>query len=224
MGVWEKETLVAYLIIIWQPSHFLCSFTLILCHFYLGFPYQLTSATPFVWWHIIEKMQGLEWMSLPLSLAITLPSEAVSMFSVCSQMSLTLYLTAILGALKVIPMKDDEESRVAQHVVFCCLWTRWLDQLGSPKFQDTHTDSLLKHPHATAVSLVPSCRLDINYDFQTVSQMPCRIPGADVFHILKWSSPNIGSQPSVPSNHKWVAGWHGKSTAFSLEWVALCTG
>lgn len=49
-----------------------------------------------------------------------------------------------------------------------------------------HTDNLLKHSHATTVNLVPSCRLDINCDFQTASQMPCRIPGVDVFHILKW--------------------------------------
>lgn len=68
---------------------------------------------PFVWWHTIEKMQSLEWMSLPVSLAITLSSEAESVFSVCSPVSLTLYLTAILGALKVIPMKDDKESWVA---------------------------------------------------------------------------------------------------------------
>lgn len=58
-------------------------------------------------------MESLEWMSLPLSLTITLSSEAVSKFSVCSQVLLLLYLTAILGALKVIPVKDDKESRVS---------------------------------------------------------------------------------------------------------------
>lgn len=94
---------------------------------------------PFVWWHIIEKMESLEWMSLPLSLAITLSSEAVSMFSVCSLVSPTLYVTTILAALKVIPVKDDKESRVAWRVAVCCLWTSWLDHLGSPKFRDTHT-------------------------------------------------------------------------------------
>lgn len=48
IGVWAKETLVVYLIRIWQPSHFLCYLPLILCQFYLRFPYQLTSAMPFV--------------------------------------------------------------------------------------------------------------------------------------------------------------------------------
>lgn len=58
-------------------------------------------------------MESLEWMSLPLSLTITLSSEAVSMFTVCSQVLLLLYLTPVLGALKVIPVKDDKESRVS---------------------------------------------------------------------------------------------------------------
>lgn len=113
IGVWEKETLVVYLLRIWQPSRFLCSLPLILCQFYLRFPYQLTSAMAFVLWHIIEKMESLEWTSLPLSLTITLSSEAVSMLSVCSQVLLPLYLTAILGALKAVPLKDDKESRVS---------------------------------------------------------------------------------------------------------------
>lgn len=43
-------------------------------------------------------------------------------------------------------------------------WISWAHQ----NFE-THTnrDNLLKHSHATTVRLVPSCRLDINCDFQT---------------------------------------------------------
>lgn len=60
-------------------------------------------------------------MSLPLSLTITLSSEAVSMFFVCSEALLPLYLTATLGALKVIPMKDDKnlESHHTLLLVAC---------------------------------------------------------------------------------------------------------
>lgn len=57
--VWVKETLVVYLIRIWQPSQFLCSLPLIRCHFYLLLPYQLTSAMLFLLWHITDKRQIL---------------------------------------------------------------------------------------------------------------------------------------------------------------------
>lgn len=66
IGVWEKKTLEVYLIRIRQPSSFLCSCFLLLCHFCLHFPYQLISAMPFVLWHNIEKMESVELMSLPL--------------------------------------------------------------------------------------------------------------------------------------------------------------
>lgn len=134
--VWEEETLVVYLIRIWQPSQFLCSPPPVLCLFYLLFPYQLTSAMSFRLWHITERMESLECMSFPLLLTIILSSEAASTFSVYSYMLLPLYLKAVLGALKVICVKD-KESQAPQQVASCCLWACWSDQLGSLKFQNT---------------------------------------------------------------------------------------
>lgn len=135
----EEETLVVYLIRIWQPSQFICSPPLILCQFYLLFPYQLTSAMSFSLWHITERMESLERMSLPLLLTIILSSEAASTFSVYSYILLPLYLTAVFDALKVIHVKD-KESQASQQVASCCFWACWCDQLGSLKFQNTLTN------------------------------------------------------------------------------------
>lgn len=87
------------------------------------------------------EMQSLEWMSLPLSLAITLSSEAVNMLSVCSPVSLPLYLTAILGALKVIPIRMIRNLELHNVLLFAaCEHTDWIS--WAHQNFNTHTETI----------------------------------------------------------------------------------
>lgn len=99
-------------------------------------------------------------------------------------------------------------------------WISWAHQNFKTH---THTDTPRQCVKAlTCHNSEPGSQLQIRHQLWVSNRKPCRIPGADVFH--RGPSPHFGTQLSVLSIHEWVAAWCGKSTAFSMESVALCKG